>query len=165
LQILYVTKIVFDLKETKIQLGIQQFSKQKKYLKQIEGICITIDKWHRAVHLVTPMDTTNTFFYSKKWMKTSTSAEQGINPLLQEQEKLTELEVLPSFKMPLSISIVAAHFWSPAAKQRTATHLAIEDSACLARPPDCDGLAAEIRESNKASKLVFADWTSEAKNL
>jgi hypothetical protein len=35
----------------------------------------------------------------------------------------------------------------------------------LARPPDCDGLAAEIRESNKVSKLVFADWTSEAKNF
>ena len=154
-------RLFLTLKKQRYNLASSNFRNKKKYLKQIEGICITIDKWHRAVHLVTP----NTFFYSKKWMKTSKSAEQGINPLYQEQEKLTELEVLSSFKMPLSISIVAAHFWSPAAKQRTATHLAIEDSACLARPPDCDGLAAEIRESNKASKLVFADWTSEAKNL
>jgi hypothetical protein len=83
----------------------------------------------------------------------------------QEQARLTELVALSSFKMPLSISIVDAHFWSPAAKHRTATHFAMEDRACLARPPDCDGLAAQIRESNKASKPVFADWTSEAKKF
>ena len=89
------------------------------------------------------------------WMKMSKPTEQKIYPPLGA--RLTELVVLSSFKMPLSISIVDAHFWSPAAKHRTATHLAIEDSACLARLPDCDGFAAEIRESNKASKLVFAD--------
>lgn len=97
------------------------------------------------------------------WMKMSNLLNK--EHIFLSEAGLTELEALSSFKMPLSISIVAAHFWSPAAKHRTAIHLAMEDSACLARPPDCDGLAAEIRESNKASKLVFADWTSEAKNL
>lgn len=81
-------------------------------------------------------------------------------------EILTELVLPSSFKMPLSISTVDAHFWSPAAKQSTATHCAIEYIACLERPPDCgDGLALARSESNSTSKLVFAEWTNEAKNL
>lgn len=73
-------------------------------------------------------------------------------------ENLTELVVLSSFRMSVSIFTVAEHFWSPAARQRTATHWAIENNACFATPPDWgDGLAVESRDSSNESKLVFAE--------
>lgn len=66
--------------------------------------------------------------------------------------------------MFVSISTVGAHFWSPAARQRTATHWATEWRACFASDWGC-GLAVERRGSNKASKLVFAESTNAAKKL
>lgn len=66
----------------------------------------------------------------------------------------------------MSIFTVDEHFSSPAAKQRTATHWAIENRACFATPPACgDGLALERSESSKASKLVFAEYTKAGKKL
>ena len=72
--------------------------------------------------------------------------------------KLTELVLLSSLRISVSMSTVDEHFLSPAARQRTATHWAIECKACFATPPDCgDGLARERSESSKVSKLVFAE--------
>ena len=69
--------------------------------------------------------------------------------------------------MAVSIFTVDEHFWSPAARQRTATHCAIENRACFATPPPDldDGLAVNRSESKRSSKLVFAEYTSAAKKL
>lgn len=79
---------------------------------------------------------------------------------------LTEFVLVSCWRILFSISTVEEHFSSPAARQSTATHWAIEKRACLERPPDCgDGLELESKESNKMSKLVFPDCTKETKNL
>lgn len=74
------------------------------------------------------------------------------------EEKPTELVVLSSFKISVSIFTVDEHLLSPAARQSTATHCAIENKACFAIPPDWgDGLAVERRDSKRVSTLVFAE--------
>ena len=74
--------------------------------------------------------------------------------------------LLSSLRIFVSIFTVDEHLWSPAARQRTATHCAIEYNACFATPPDCgEGLALERRDSSKASKLVFAEETKAAKKF
>lgn len=67
--------------------------------------------------------------------KFKVAASQNLTTIIRKRI-LTEFVVLSSLRMPLSISTVEAHLVSPAARQSTATHLAIEHRACLARPPD-----------------------------
>lgn len=70
----------------------------------------------------------------------------------------TELMLLSAFKISVSISTVEEHFLSPAARQRTATHRAMENRACFAIAPDwVDDFAVERSESSRTSKLVFAE--------
>ena len=71
---------------------------------------------------------------------------------------LTELELLSSLRIFVSILTVDEYLWSPTARQRTATHWAIEYKACFATPPAWGvGLALERRDSSKVSKLVFPE--------
>ena len=57
-------------------------------------------------------------------------------PHKNEDEKPTELVLVSTFKISVSIFTVDEHLWSPAARQSTATHCAMENKACFAIPPD-----------------------------